>query len=49
MVENEKTCAEKLVDLSGKLDANRNGLILAFADGLVRGAELAEKQDSANK
>lgn len=49
MVENEKTCAEKLVDLSGKLDANRNGLLLAFGDGLVRGAELAETQKIQNK
>lgn len=43
MEEKDKTCEEKLMDLSGKLDASRNGLLLAFADGLVRGAELAEQ------
>ena len=46
MVDENKTCAEKLIDLSEKLDAPRNGLLLAFADGLVRGAELIEKQNA---
>jgi hypothetical protein len=43
MEEKAKTCEEKLLDLSGKLDASRNNLLLAFADGLMRGAELVEK------
>ncbi len=49
MCEREKSCGEKLLDLSEKLDASRNGLLLAFADGLVRGAELAEKQEADKK
>lgn len=49
MGESEKTREQKLLDLSGKLDASRNGLLLAFADGLVRGAELAEKQTAETK
>lgn len=44
MGESEKTRAERLVEMSEKLDAPRNGLLLAFADGLVRGAELNENK-----
>lgn len=49
MEEKDKSYLEKLAAFSERLDQTGNSLLLAFADGLACGAEIAESKNKQSE